>query len=78
MDEWEGTFASKDEEQLFNYFESRCGLKHVEFKTIAEHGHWMHLGPGDSVPDCRDRLYLVVEGRISCRLLATLNLPPTH
>jgi len=68
-DEWEGGFASEYEEQLFQFFEARCGLKYVEFKTILQHGHWLQLGPDAAVPDCHDRLYLVVEGWASCRLV---------
>eukprot|EP00873_Tetraselmis_striata_P010943 jgi/Tetstr1/431207/TSEL_020919.t1 len=68
-DEWEGGFASEDEEQLFQFFEARCGLKYVEFKTILQHGHWLQLGPDEAVPDCHDRLYVVVEGWASCRAL---------
>jgi len=68
-DEWEGGFASEDEEQLFQFFEARCGLKYVEFKTILQHGHWLQLGPDEAVSDCHDRLYLVVEGWASCRAL---------
>ena len=55
-----------EERALFNFFRARCGLTPVEFKAIYQAGGWLLVDEGCELPHCRRRLYLVVEGKVSC------------
>lgn len=55
-----------DQEALFHFFQSRCGLRRVQFDPIYQHGNIVSVKKGQVLPDGHRKLFLVMEGRVSC------------
>lgn len=56
-----------EELALFRFFQSRCGVTHLQFRVILQNGSFVELPANMVVPDCDTKLYLVLEGKISCK-----------
>lgn len=65
-DEMSGSFQDSKEENLFNFFQARCGMTRIEFDEIYKNGRFLKLDKGSVVPKCRENLYLVLEGKVHC------------
>lgn len=58
---------NEEEIALFRFFQSRCGLTALQFKEILSNGQFLELPPNTAVPNCASSLYLVLEGKVSCK-----------
>lgn len=58
---------NEEEMALFRFFQSRCGLTGLHFQDILANGSFLELPPQTSVPDCASTLYLVLEGKVTCK-----------
>lgn len=67
LDEVPRRMDNEEEQELFNFFQARCGCTHVEFQEIYKNGRFLHLPKDSIVPNCRCRLYLVLEGQVKCQ-----------
>ena len=56
-----------DEMALFRFFQSRCGLSPLQFEQILTNGEFLELPPNTAVPNCASTLYLILEGKVSCK-----------
>ena len=67
---------SEQEQALFRFFQSRCGLTQLQFQSILDHGHFLELPAHTAVPDCQSgcTLYLVLQGKVSCHAKFNNNL----
>lgn len=66
-DEVPRKFDSQDTKALFYYFQARCNTTAVEFEQIYKNGSFLELPKDSRVPNCRCRLYLVIEGVVECK-----------
>lgn len=58
---------NEEEMALYRFFQSRCGLGPLQFKEILSNGKFVELPAGTEVPHCSSTLYLVLEGKVSCK-----------
>lgn len=58
---------NEEEMALFRFFQSRCGVTPLQFKEILTNGQFLQLPANTDVPKCGSTLYLVLEGKVSCK-----------
>lgn len=58
---------NEEEMALFRFFQSRSGVTPLQFQSILENGEFLELSANAEVPKCSSTLYLVLEGKVSCR-----------
>lgn len=58
---------NEEEMALFRFFHSRCGLTGLHFQAILANGTFLELPPNTTVPHCSSTLYMVLEGKVSCK-----------
>ena len=57
---------SEEEQAMYRFFHSRCGLTHLQFHEILRHGQFVELSAGAEVPHVESCLYLVLQGKVQC------------
>lgn len=67
LDDKRTVIRSPEQQEIYRYLYHRCGIKYqLEFSEIYERGCWLELAANQELPDCRQRLYLVVQGLVNC------------